>query len=290
MSYRLANVDGRATLLDGDPTDAALAAGHTVGGIDVERASGGAIAADPMVALAHHAELHALGSAPPDVEVSAAALRCPVPVPRQVFGIGLNYRSHAEESGMALPEVPLVFTKYPSCICGPTDTIVVPTAFADWEAELVAVIGTGGRDIAEADVLDHLAGLTGGQDVSERRVQFASTPPQFSMGKSFDTFGPVGPAIVSVDAVDDPGDVELWCELDGERVQHGRSSDLIFGVVALVAYLSSICELYPGDVIFTGTPAGVGFTRDPARFLADGQLLVSHFAGIGTLRNPVVAR
>jgi 2,4-diketo-3-deoxy-L-fuconate hydrolase len=107
------------------------------------------------------------------------------------------------------------------------------------------------------------------------------------MGKSFATFGPVGPAIASIDSLADVGDVELWCELDGERVQQGRTRDLIFGVPALVAYLSSICELCPGDLIFTGTPAGVGFTRQPPRFLADGQLLVSHFDGIGTLRNPV---
>ena len=116
---------------------------------------------------------------------------------------------------------------------------------------------------------------------------FTDDQPQFSMGKSFATFGPIGPAIVSLDALADAGDIELWCELDGERMQHGRTSDLIFGLPALVAYLSSICELYPGDLIFTGTPAGVGFTRQPARFLADGELLVSHFEGIGTLRNPV---
>ena len=281
MAFRLANVNGRATLL---PADFDLGSTR---GVDVDRASNGALGPEPMAAIERFADLHALVGSDPDVDVDPAAVGCPVPTPRQVIAIGLNYRSHAEESGMPIPQVPMVYTKFPSSICGPTSIIELPTSSVDWEAEMVAVIGRGGRDIAEANALDHVAGLTGGQDISERAVQFASAQPQFSMGKSFATFGPIGPAIVSLDALADAGDIELWCELDGERMQHGRTSDLIFGLPALVAYLSSICELYPGDLIFTGTPAGVGFTRQPARFLADGELLVSHFEGIGTLRNPV---
>jgi 2,4-diketo-3-deoxy-L-fuconate hydrolase len=285
MAFRLANVNGRATLLVDRP-DLGPALG-TLRGVDVERASGGALGPDPMAAIGRCGDLHALAGSAPDIDVDPATLECPVPDPKQVFAIGLNYRSHAEESGMAIPQVPMVFTKFPTSICGPTSTVELPSGSADWEAEVVVVIGRGGRDISEADALDHVAGLTGGQDISEREVQFASAQPQFSMGKSFATFGPVGPAIASIDSLADVGDVELWCELDGERVQQGRTRDLIFGVPALVAYLSSICELCPGDLIFTGTPAGVGFTRQPPRFLADGQLLVSHFDGIGTLCNPV---
>jgi len=284
MAFRLAAVNDRATLLVGAGPE------PVTQGIDVERASGGSIGPDPMAALARHEELHALASASPDVEVDEARLGCPVPSPGQVFAIGLNYRTHAEEAGLPVPDVPMVFTKFPSSICGPTADIELPSGAVDWEAELVVVIGSGGRDIAPHDALAHVAGFTGGQDVSERVVQFASTPAQFSMGKSYATFGPVGPAVVSCDSLADPDDVELWCEIDGERVQHGRTRDLIFGVPAIVAYLSSICELRPGDLVFTGTPAGVGFTRHPPRFLGPGELLVSHFEGIGTLRNRIRSR
>jgi 2,4-diketo-3-deoxy-L-fuconate hydrolase len=279
MSFRLVNASGRATLaLEEDR------------GIDIARASDGAIGPGLMDALAHGADLHALTAAGADregalVPIDADTLGCPVPAPGQVFGIGLNYRSHAEESGMAIPSLPMVFTKFPSSVCGPNDEILLPTASVDWEVELVAVVGRAGRDIAEADALGHLAGFTVGQDLSERMVQFASNPAQFSMGKSYATFGPIGPAVVSLDSFADPASLELWCEIDGERMQDGRTDDLIFSVSELVSYLSSICELRVGDLIFTGTPAGVGFTRQPPRFLADGELLVTHVEGIGSMRN-----
>jgi 2-keto-4-pentenoate hydratase/2-oxohepta-3-ene-1,7-dioic acid hydratase in catechol pathway len=204
-----------------------------------------------------------------------------------VFAIGLNYRSHAAESAMDLPPAPLTFTKFPSCLAGPHDDIVLSGNTVDWEVELVAVIGTGGRHIDRKDAWSHVAGLTLGQDISDRTVQLTGKPPQFSLGKSFDTYGPIGPALVSVDSFPDPDDIELWCDVDGERKQHGRTADLIFPVAELVEYLSGICTLEPGDLIFTGTPDGVGMAS--GQFLAAGQVVESGAAVIGTLRNRCVA-
>jgi 2-keto-4-pentenoate hydratase/2-oxohepta-3-ene-1,7-dioic acid hydratase in catechol pathway len=153
----------------------------------------------------------------------------------------------------------------------------------DWEVELVVVIGIGGRDIPTDAAWSHIAGLTLGQDISDRVVQKAGNPPQFSLGKSFDTYGPIGPAVVSVDAFDDPNDIGLWCEISGQRMQDGRSSDLIFDVATLVSYLSAICTLRSGDLIFTGTPSGVGASQ--GRFLTDGDVIQSGAEVIGTLTN-----
>jgi 2-keto-4-pentenoate hydratase/2-oxohepta-3-ene-1,7-dioic acid hydratase in catechol pathway len=248
--------------------------------------------ADPMRAVARFRELHALAERARDREptgaVDATMLGPCVPRPEKVFGIGLNYRSHAEESGAQLPPAPLTFTKFPSCLTGPHADIELGGDTVDWEVELVAVVGRGGRDIPEQRAWEHVAGLTLGQDVSDRTVQFTGTPPQFSLGKSFDTYGPIGPALVSVDAFDDPDDVGLWCDVSGERMQEARTSDLIFSVPELVAYLSSICTLSPGDVIFTGTPAGVGVAR--GRFLTGGDVVVSGADVIGELRNRCVTR
>ncbi|MEI7593616.1 MAG: fumarylacetoacetate hydrolase family protein [Actinomycetes bacterium] len=283
MAFRLANIAGRATLIVETPT----AEWMPNQGIDVERASGGAIPSDLIGAIERFDQLHALTGRDCDVFFDQTDVGCPVPSPVQVFAIGLNYRSHAEESGMAIPEIPMVFTKFGSSICGPTSTVNLPSASVDWEAELVVVIGRGGRTIAESDALNHVAGFTGGQDLSERVLQFASNPAQFSLAKSFAEFGPIGPVVTSVDAFEDPNNIGMWCELDGERVQTGRTDDLVFGVSELIAYLSTVCDLYPGDLIFTGTPSGVGFTRQPPRFLSPGQLLVTSFDGIGALRNPI---
>jgi 2-keto-4-pentenoate hydratase/2-oxohepta-3-ene-1,7-dioic acid hydratase in catechol pathway len=216
-----------------------------------------------------------------------ADLRCPVPAPRQVFAIGLNYRSHAEEAGMAVPEVPATFTKFPACLAGPYDEVEVCGATTDWEVELVVVIGAPADRVAEADSWSHVAGLTVGQDITDRTLQIAAGA-QFSLGKSRRGFGPMGPWIVTTDELADPDDLALGCSVDGETVQDARTSDLIFDVPRLVAELSAILPLLPGDVIFTGTPAGVGFTRQPARFLQAGQVLESWIEGIGRLRNRCV--
>jgi len=276
--FRLLNVDGRAALE------------HDGCWYDLATISDDAVLADPMSAVARHRELHALQaalsahSAAGDVET--ARLGAPVPRPQKVFGIGLNYRAHAAESNMPLPPAPLTFTKFPSCIVGPTADIELSGATVDWEVEVVVAIGTGGRHIPVDRAWQHVAGIMLGQDISDRTVQRAGTPPQFSLGKSFDTYGPTGPALVSVDAFENPDDIELWCDVAGERMQHSRSTDLIFDVPALVAYLSGICTLVPGDLIFTGTPSGVGAARN--RFLREGEVVVSGATGIGTLTNRCV--
>ena len=243
--------------------------------------------ADPMAAVARHDELHELaslaGGRSADGLVADGGLGPCVPRPPKVFGIGLNYASHAAESNLVVSDSPATFTKFPSCLAGPQDDVVLGGDTVDWEVEVVAVIGTRGRSIAATDAWSHVAGLTLGQDISDRTVQLASTPPQFSLGKSFDTYGPIGPAVVSLDAFEDPDDVALWCDVNGERMQASRTSDLIVGVPALVAYLSSICTLEPGDLIFTGTPGGVGMAR--GRFLADGDVLDSGAEVIGSMRN-----
>jgi 2,4-diketo-3-deoxy-L-fuconate hydrolase len=223
------------------------------------------------------------GSAP----LIEADLRSPVPAPRQVFAIGLNYRSHAEESGMALPSVPATFTKFPASLAGPFDDIEIVGGTVDWEVELVAVIGTRADRVEEAEAWSHVAGLTVGQDISDRTLQFAAAS-QFSLGKSRRGYGPMGPWLVSPDEVPDPDDLALGCSVDGETVQDARTSDLIFCVSPLIAELSAVLPLLPGDVLFTGTPAGVGATRQPPRFLQPGQLLETWIEGIGTIRNRCV--
>ena len=218
-------------------------------------------------------------------------LGSPVPVPRQVLAIGLNYREHAAESGFAVPTgEPPVFTKFPSCITGPRGDITLPEGgHTDWEVELVAVIGRRAERVSEADAASYVAGYAVGQDISERILQSAATPPQFSLGKSLPGFGPIGPWLVTLDEFADPNDLELGCAINGEQMQLSRTSDLIFSVPALVAKLSATLPLLPGDVIFTGTPSGVGLGRNPQRWLASGDELVTHIEGIGELRHRFVA-
>jgi len=188
---------------------------------------------------------------------------------------------------MAVPGVPATFTKFPSSLSGPFDDIEIVGGTVDWEVELVAVIGIRADRVDEADAWSHVAGLTIGQDVSDRTLQFAAGS-QFSLGKSRRGYGPMGPWVVSLDEVPDPDDLALGCSVDGETVQDARTSDLIFGVPRLIAELSSVLPLLPGDVLFTGTPAGVGATRQPPRFLQPGQLLESWIEGIGSIRNRCV--
>jgi 2-keto-4-pentenoate hydratase/2-oxohepta-3-ene-1,7-dioic acid hydratase in catechol pathway len=277
--FRLAHVNGRAALLD---------ATHW---FDLAAVTGDDTLADPMVAIARHTELHAaneaLATATPGGTIAGTRLGVCVPRPQKVFAIGLNYRAHAAESGMALPPAPMTFTKFPTCLVGPDDDVVLSGDFVDWEVELVVVIGTGGRSISRADAWSHVAGLTLGQDISDRVVQMTGTPAQFSMGKSYDTFGPVGPAVVSLDSFPDPDDVGLWCDVAGERMQDSRTNDLIFTVPEIIEYLSAICTLTPGDIIFSGTPSGVGGAR--GRFLKDGEMIDSGAEVIGSLHNRCVA-
>ncbi len=283
---RVANLEGRLVVVTGD-------AGHETA-YDVEKNSGGQFAADPQAVYEDwdaFTTWAATAQWQDGVTLRSEALGPPVPAPRQVFGIGLNYRDHAAESGYDVPTgEPPVFTKFPSCITGPHRDIEMPQGgHVDWEVELVVVIGRRAHHVGVDQTLDHVAGYTVGQDVSERVLQMAAKPPQFSMGKSLPGFGPIGPWVVTLDEVAHPDDLELGCEINGETVQLSRTSQLIFSVPALIANLSASTPLLPGDVIFTGTPSGVGLGRTPPRWLADGDILTSHIESIGGMRHRFVA-
>lgn len=273
--FRLANLDGRAAFQFDD------------GFVDVAEATGDEALSDPMVAIARFDQLHAHYAKAASAPRRSGRLGVCVPSPSKVFGIGLNYKSHAAESNMELPPAPLTFTKFPSCLAGPTADIELSGDTVDWEVEIVVVIGKGGRHVPRSAAWSHVAGLTLGQDVSDRKVQTTGKPPQFSLGKSFDGYGPIGPAVVSVDSFPDPDDIGLWCDVSGERMQESRTSNLIFTIPVLVEYLSSICTLVPGDLIFTGTPDGVGMAR--GRLLKTGDVIDSGAEVIGELRNVCVA-
>ncbi len=290
---RIANLAGRLVLVTSDGTRA----------LDVERASQGRFAADPQAVYERWAEftgwaagagLGATGGASrwaAAAPFDAADLGAPAPAPRQVLAIGLNYAEHAAESGFDVPEEPTVlFTKWPSCITGPVTEVELPGGgHTDWEVELVAVIGRRTFRIAADDAWDHVAGLTVGQDLSERTLQAAGPSPQFSLAKSLPGFGPTGPWLVTPDELDNPDDLEIGCSVNGNQMQKGRTRDLIFSVPAMLAALSRRLPLLPGDVIFTGTPSGVGLGRSPQVWLAPGDELVSYVAGIGELRQRFVA-
>ncbi|TMA52069.1 MAG: fumarylacetoacetate hydrolase family protein [Deltaproteobacteria bacterium] len=278
---RLANLRGRATLVVGE------------GLVDVEERSGRRFSADPMAAMRDWAPLadwaRGLRAGDATAVLRTEELGPPVPRPAKVFAIGVNYRAHVAEAGMELPKTPMVFTKFPSCLAGPSADVVLSSAFVDWEVELVVVVGRGGWHIPEERALEHVAGYCVGQDISDRRLQFSDKPPQFCLGKSLDGFGPTGPAVVSLDEFADPNDLALTCDVAGERMQDARTSDMIFGVPTLVAYLARHCTLEPGDLIFTGTPSGVGSTRNPRRYLRADEEIVSTIERIGTLRNRCVS-
>lgn len=222
------------------------------------------------------------------VVLDTSLLGPPSPRPRQVFGIGLNYREHAAETGQEVPRIPATFTKFPTCITGPFAEVTLPSTYVDWEVELVVVIGRRAHLVEEAAAWAHVAGVTVGQDLSERVVQRAAGG-QFSLGKSYPGFGPTGPWLVTADELDDPDDLALRCTLDGEEVQSARTSDMIVPVAGLVRVLSDVVALLPGDIIFTGTPSGVGVARDPRRFLVPGQVIESEIEGIGAMRTRTLA-
>jgi 2,4-didehydro-3-deoxy-L-rhamnonate hydrolase len=263
--------------------------------VDVEGASSGRFGPDPQSAFDDWASFSRWARTLTKADADAApavtgVLGPPVPRPAQVFAIGLNYRAHAEESGVAVPTSPPTFTKFPTCLTGPHAEVALPADTVDWEVELVVVIGERAEQVAVQDAWEHVAGVMVGQDLSERRLQTVGPAPQFSLGKSFPGFGPTGPALVTVDELDDPDDLELGCELEGRDVlQQSRTSDMVFPVSELIAHLSSVCPLLPGDLIFTGTPSGVGVGREPRVFLEPGDVLVSWIGGVGRLRNPMVA-
>lgn len=212
--------------------------------------------------------------------------------PSNVFCIGLNYRAHAEETGASIPEHPIVFMKPTTAVIGPGDPIPLPRACdqgpeVDYEAELAVVIGHTARDVPADRALSYVLGYTCANDVSARRWQKHGGGGQWVRGKSFDGFCPLGPWMVTADEIPNPQKLTVTCTLNGERVQRGHTSDMIFGVAELIAFLSRDTTLLPGTLILTGTPPGVGMARKPPLFLKDGDRTVVEIEGIGALENPV---
>ena len=251
-----ATVDGRAVLVESD------------GVYDVERASNGRLGPDARAAVADTSLLRdlagRLADREPDHVLGDVTLGPPLPNPTHVFGIGLNYRGHAAETGAALPEAPLVFAKFAGCLTGPDTDCGDRVRHDRLRSRAGGGVGVTGRNIAAADAWGAVAGLTIGQDLSDRELQNAGERPQFSLAKSHDGYGPTGPLIVSPDLLDDPDALDIECYVNGERRQSDNTRNLIFTVPALVEYLSRMMTLHAGDIIFTGTPSGVG--------LATGQL------------------
>jgi 2,4-diketo-3-deoxy-L-fuconate hydrolase len=278
---RLANIGGRLSI--------AISNGY----VDVERVSNGRFGPDPQ---SPYSDWEAFSSWAAGAAIDGPAMNAlpqefgpPVPRPVQIFAIGLNYAKHAAEAGRDVPEHPPTFTKFQTCLTGPTTTVELPTGNVDWEVELVVAISRRAERVSLADGWSYVAGVMVGQDLSERVVQRTPPVPQFSLGKSFPGFGPTGPELVTVDELDDPDDLALGCAIDGHTVQDGRTKEMIFSVPDLISRLSAVCPLLPGDIIFTGTPDGVGIGRTPPRFLQPGEVLHSWISGVGTLDTTLVA-
>lgn len=272
---RIASLKGRSTII----TDQ--------GAVDLEAASRGELPADCDELFKVWDKVAATAL---DLSNGAAFnkedLQAPSLHPRQVFAIGLNYKKHAEESGMGFPSMPATFTKFPTSLTGPFADVPVVGDSVDWEVEIVAVIGKEASHVKAAEAWSYVAGLTVGQDFSDRHVQFAAGS-QFSLGKSFYGYGPTGPWLVTIDEFEDPNDLQLSCSLNGVEVQNERSTDMIFTIPELIEELSKITPLLPGDHIWTGTPSGCGIFMQPPRFLREGDVIESKVEGIGTIRNLV---
>jgi 2-keto-4-pentenoate hydratase/2-oxohepta-3-ene-1,7-dioic acid hydratase in catechol pathway len=223
------------------------------------------------------------------VPLSQVKLLPPVPRPGKVICVGLNYVDHAREGGAPIPEEPVIFCKFSTAVRADGDPIVLPRCSpeVDYEAELVVVIGRPGRRIPQEKALQHVAGYCCGNDVSARDWQLRKPGGQWLLGKSFDSFAPFGPALVTADEVPQPGALQIQMRLNGKTMQDSNTSQLIFPIEKLISYISGVCTLEPGDVIFTGTPAGVGCTRKPPVFLRPGDVLEVEIESLGVLRNPV---
>jgi len=286
---RIANLGGRAVLVPG-------ATASNAGAIDVETASKGRFGPDihrlfddwaaftdwASAALDDPTRLSSSGGAAYR-DIDETDLGAPVPHPRQVFAIGLNYAEHAAEAGYPPDSMPVTFTKFPTSIVGPDAVVELPEGNVDWEVELVVVIGRETYKVDRETAWDHVAGLTIGQDLSERITQLQGSAPQFSLGKSFPGFGPTGPWLVTPDEFADKDDLAIACSLSGDGVQSSRTSMMLYDVPELLVRLSAVCPLLPGDIIFSGTPSGIGNRRTPPRFIGPDDVLVSEIEGIGTL-------
>lgn len=280
---RVANLRGRAVL---------VADGVAV---DIADVSGGAFSSDPQQLLcawdsflewARGVDFSRVAGTP----FALDELGPPVPRPPQVFAIGINYAEHASESGYPEDSLPVTFTKFRSAITGPVAEVTLPTETVDWEVEAVAVIGRRARGVSREHAWDHVAGLTVGQDLSERTGQLDGVRPQFSLAKSHEGFAPIGPWVVTPDEFEDRDDLAIACEISGRVVQSARTSSLIFDIPELIVRLSSICTLEPGDLVFTGTPSGVGNARNPKQFLRPGDRMTSRIEGIGEITQTFVSK
>lgn len=221
--------------------------------------------------------------------LSTVKLLAPIPDPPKIICIGLNYRDHAAEGGASIPTEPVLFSKFATAIIGPGEAIRLPKVSreVDYEAELVLVVGKKGRYLSAADALDHLAGCTIGHDVSARDWQLKKDGRQWLAGKSFDTFAPIGPFLMTMDELGDPHSLSIRLRLNGQVMQDSNTRLMIFRASDLLAYVSQVATLEPGDLIFTGTPSGVGFTRKPPVFLKAGDVVEVEIEKLGVLRNPV---
>ncbi|MTD57639.1 fumarylacetoacetate hydrolase family protein [Amycolatopsis pithecellobii] len=278
---RLATRAGRAVLVSSDGTTT----------LDVAKVGDGAFGPDARGLYERWDEFLGWATVAGDREGDALSfeeLGPPSPDPRQVFAIGLNYRDHAEESGLEPPVSPATFTKFVGSFAGPVGELVLPAETVDWEAELVVVVGRRADKVAAAEAWSYVAGLTVGQDYSERALQLTGSPAQFSLGKSFPGFAPQGPWLVTPDELPDPDRLRITCTVNGETVQDSSTGNLIFSVPELIARLSAVLPLLPGDVVFAGTPAGIGGTRTPPRFLRPGDVVETTVEGIGRLRQRCV--
>jgi 2-keto-4-pentenoate hydratase/2-oxohepta-3-ene-1,7-dioic acid hydratase in catechol pathway len=253
----------------------------------------GIVAGDQVIGLGQDMlSVIATGTLPvlagPRYDLASIKLLAPIPRPPQVICVGMNYRDHAREAGVEIPSIPTIFSKFSNVVIGPGAPIVLPknSTRPDYEAEFAFVIGRGGRHIPAARALDHVFGYTIVNDVSARDHQ--TTTSQWLISKSFDTFAPMGPWIVTRDEIADPHALDLSLEIGGDVLQHSNTRELVFGVPALIEYISSVVTLEPGDIVATGTPSGVGFARKPPRYLRPGDEVIIRIQGIGELRNPVI--
>jgi 2-keto-4-pentenoate hydratase/2-oxohepta-3-ene-1,7-dioic acid hydratase in catechol pathway len=226
----------------------------------------------------------------PRIPLASIRALAPVPRPAKIVGIGLNYRDHAAESGQPIPEEPILFAKFANSVVGSGEPIVLPdiTREVDYEAELAVVIGRTASRVTADDALAYVAGYTCANDVSARDLQFRSS--QWMLGKAIDTFLPTGPWLVTAEEIPDPQALAIRCRLNGRTMQESTTSQMVFGVAELIAYLSRTMTLEPGDIIATGTPPGVGFARTPPVWLGDGDEVTVEIEGIGALTNPVRRR
>jgi 2,4-didehydro-3-deoxy-L-rhamnonate hydrolase len=278
---KFANLKGRTKLVRAD------------GAVDIDQASNGALPADPDEALERWDEVLAWAQTYTGQATEAVPtlqeLSAPSPRPRQAFGIGLNYAPHAAESGFEVPKHPFVFAKMASSLAGPYgDLIIRDSESIDWEVEAVVIIGRTARDVDAGAAWDYVAGVTCGQDFSDRAIQWRLGPNrQTTLGKSLPGFGRTGPLLVTPDEYENPDDIELSCTVNGEERQHGRTSELIFNVPTLIEYLTAVTTLFPGDLIFTGTPEGVGIGRTPPLYLKPGDVVESFVAKAGSMKHVV---